>query len=121
MFKKRWICVALLLAFVVITGCARAPQETITEPTPSEVERVIEAVKATVVVGPDSTLAIRNNPGTKDKPEDDVLDRVPGGRILVVKDKHENTIMKDGYTWWEVEDSSTGTAGWAAADFLEEK
>ena len=124
MFKMRWVCVGLLLAFfIVAAGCGRTSQEKIPESSPSEVESPIfvEAVEVTVAIEPESTLAIRKSPGTRDKPEDDVLYRVPGGRILEVKDKHNNTILEDGYIWWEVKDVSTGNAGWAAADFLEEK
>jgi hypothetical protein len=123
MFKKRWIGAGLLLAFIfVIVGCARAPQETIPEAPSEPVKEIpIVAQEVMVAIEPGSTLAIRSSPGTNDKPEDDVLDRVPGGRILELKNKHENTALKDGHIWWEVLDPSTRIEGWAAAKFLEEK
>jgi hypothetical protein len=98
------------------------------EPAPVESEEIdsiepdeIEEVKAIVTIDAESTLAIRKSAGTKDKPENDIIDRVPEGRMLKVINKHGNTLIKDGYTWWEVEDTVTGISGWSAADFLEEK
>ncbi len=115
----------VVIAFTV-TGCS-VPDSPEPEPesAPAETEE-IESIdpqedEAIVIVDPESTLAIRESAGTQDKPEDDVLDRVPEGRVLIIVDKHEDSLTKDGYTWWEVEDTVTGISGWSAAEFLEEK
>ena len=121
MFRKVAFCICLLILAPVIAGCAgtpeSAPDSTATEP--EEEMAPAEEIEAKVVVEAGSSLAIRKTPGIANKPDDDVLDRVPNGRILKVKDTHENTIIEDEHTWWEVEDITTGISGWAAADFLE--
>ncbi len=66
-----------------------------------------------------SNLFIRKSPGTKNKPGDDIVGRVPRGRILEVINKHDNTIVVDNYTWWEVKDQLTGLSGWVASEYLE--
>ena len=121
MFRKVVFCICLIILAPEIAGCAGTP-----EPAPDSTAAGLEEemtpaeeIEAKVVVEAGSSLAIRKTPGIANKPEDDVLDRVPGGRILKVKNTHENTIIEDEHTWWEVEDITTGISGWAAADFLE--
>ena len=65
-----------------------------------------------------NSLFIRKSPGTKDKPDDDIIDRVPRGRIMKIINKQRNSIVVDNFTWWEVNDSETGITGWAAAEYL---
>jgi pimeloyl-ACP methyl ester carboxylesterase/Mg-chelatase subunit ChlD len=73
-----------------------------------------------------STLAIRKTPGTKNKPSDDVLKRVPDGwvlKVLSTVDENGNTVVKDGFTWWKVEESkyeSQPNTGWVAKKYLKE-
>ncbi|MCK4579942.1 MAG: VWA domain-containing protein, partial [Dehalococcoidia bacterium] len=73
-----------------------------------------------------STLAIRKTPGTKNKPADDVLKRVPDGwvlKVLSTVDENGNTVVKDGFTWWKVEESeyeSQPNTGWVAKKYLKE-
>lgn len=121
MFRKVAFCICLLILALVIAGCA-GTREPAPDSTAAELEEEMapaEEIEAKVVVEAGSSLAIRKTPGIANKPEDDVLDRVPGGRILKVKNTHENTIIEDEHTWWEVEDITTGISGWVAADFLE--
>ncbi len=118
------IWVVIIGVALSVMGCA-TPKISEPEPeiAPAETEEIIiiEPVEAIVTVEPGSSLAIRKSAGTKDKPEDDVLDRVSEGRVLKIINKHEDRLIKDGYTWWEVEDTVTGIIGWSAANFLEEK
>ncbi len=131
-YGKLLLCWFFLVAVLVaLTGCggsAEPPEEPEIEPPETVVEiespEVVEIetpqeVRATVTVSSGSTLAIRKSPGTENKPEGDVLDRVPRGRILNVIDQHGDSRIKDGYTWWEVEDKETGHTGWTAAEFIE--
>ena len=73
-----------------------------------------------------STLAIRKTPGTKNKPADDILKRVPDGwalKVLSTVDENGNTVVKDGFTWWKVEESeyeSQPNTGWVAKKYLKE-
>lgn len=65
-------------------------------------------------------LAIRKTPGTSDKPEGDVIQRVNSGHVLEVISKHDNAVIHDGYTWWEVYNPSSNVAGWSASRYLSE-
>lgn len=128
-YLLKGICLALLVVFFALMGCGRsAPDEVEPEiDVPEEINEIegielepVEVVeRAAVSVSSGSTLAIRRSPGTEGKPDGDVLDRVPRGRILRVLDKHGDSRVRDGYTWWEVEDPETGLSGWVAAEFLE--
>ena len=124
--KKGLVWLGIVFVVFTIIGCS-TPNTNVAEPEtePPAIEEIInmepEGLEAIVTVEVGSTLAIRKSPGTKDKPGDDVLDRVPEGRILKITDKHENSVLEDGYTWWEVKDTVTGISGWSAADYLEEK
>jgi len=124
-FFQRLIWIGIIIVTLAFAGCS-VPGSPESEPEPAPVEleetdniepEAIEEVKAIVTIDAESTLAIRKGAGTKDKPENDIIDRVPEGRMLKVINKHENTLIKDGYTWWEVEDTVTGISGWSAADF----
>ena len=124
-FFQRLIWIGIIIITLAFAGCSvpDSPESEL-EPAPVESEETdniepeeIEEVKVIVTVDAESTLAIRKSAGTKDKPENDIIDRVPEGRVLKVINKHENTLIKDGYTWWEVEDTVTGISGWSAADF----
>ncbi len=123
------IWVGIIVVALAVTGCAAPnssePKNEIAEIDPAETEEITDIepveIEAIVTVEPGSSLAIRKSAGSKDKPEGDVLDRVPQGRVLIIINKHEDGLIKDGYTWWEVEDTVTGILGWSAADFLEEK
>ena len=116
----------IIFIALTVTGCT-VPNSSKPEPetAPAETEEIISAepveMEAIVTVETGSTLAIRKSAGTKDKPEDDVLDRVPKGRVLKIINKHEDSLIKDGYTWWEVEDTLTGISGWSASKFLQYK
>ena len=129
-FSGRWRgdWVAVILAVFLLAGCGGSSNdaEPELEDVPAESEELepiqfeeIQDVEARVSVSSGSTLAIRRSPGTEDQPEDDVVDRVPRGRILRVIDKHGDNRVEDGYTWWEVEDTESGSSGWTAAEFLE--
>ncbi len=71
-----------------------------------------------VIVEEDSFLLIRKNPGAKDKPDNDIIARVPGGWHLEVINKHENKKVLDDNIWWEVKDPLLGITGWVAENFL---
>jgi hypothetical protein len=60
-----------------------------------------------------SNLAIRKTPG-----DGELLKCVPDGWVLKLIDTHGNSIVKDGHTWWEVEDVTDGIVGWAASTYL---
>lgn len=113
------------VVFLALGGCAWRAGPTDAEPPQGEAVEAIEAVefievtRAIVVVEAESSLAIRQSPGTTNKPEGDVLDRVPRDRILTVKNRHENSMIADGYTWWEVEDTVTQINGWSASEYLQ--
>lgn len=126
--KLGLVWVVIIIFALVFSGCGRSSNDAEPEPkdVPAETEEIesiefeeIEEIKAKVAVSSGSTLAIRESPGTEGKPEGDVIDRVPRGRVLRVIDKHGDSRVIDGYTWWEVEDTDTGLSGWSAADFLE--
>jgi hypothetical protein len=72
------------------------------------------------VRGTGSTLTIRKTPGSQNKPESDVLERVPDGtRLQLVPDSNKVWTQKvDGDMWWHVKDVSDGTSGWAAGMYL---
>jgi parallel beta-helix repeat protein len=72
------------------------------------------------VRGTGSTLAIRKTPGSQNKPESDVLKRVPDGtRLQLVPDSDKVWAQKvEGDMWWHVKDVSDGTSGWAAGMYL---
>ena len=117
----------VIVLTLIVTGCAdsnSSESELENENIPAEAEELISVelneIEAIVTVETGSTLAIRSSAGTKDKLEDDVLDRVPKGRVLKIINKHEDNVIIDGYTWWEIEDTVSGISGWSAADFLEE-
>ena len=116
----------IIFIALTVTGCT-VPNSSKPEPetAPAETEEIISAepaeMEAIVTVETGSTLAIRKSAGTRDKPEDDVLDRVPMGRVLKIINKHEDSLIKDGYTWWEVEDTLTGISGWSASKYLQYK
>ena len=65
-------------------------------------------------------LAVRNTPGTSNKPAGDVIERVDSGQILILVSKHNNTVNLDGYIWWEVYNPLTNTTGWSASKYLSE-
>ena len=119
-----WLSI-VFVAFTVV-GCS-IPNSDTAEPEadPAEIEEIMstepEKLEAIVTVEMGSTLAIRKSPGTKDKSGGDVLDRVPEGRVFKIIGKHENSLLKDEYTLWEVKDTVTGISGWSAAEFLKEK
>ncbi len=123
------IWVGIIVAALTVTGCVATnssePETEIVEIDPAVTGEITDIepveIEAIVNVEAGSTLAIRKSAGTKDKSEDDVLDRVPAGRVLKIISKHEDGLIKDGYNWWEVEDTVTGILGWSAASFLEEK
>ena len=123
----RFIWLGIIVIALTVTGCAGpdSSSEPESETAPAETEEIEESepaeIEAEVAVSEGSTLAIRKSAGTQDKPEDDVLDRVPRGRVLKIVNKHEDSLVEDGYTWWEVEDTETGISGWSAAEYLEEK
>lgn len=83
--------------------------------------KVFEPVTYVVNVEEGSSLFIRQNPGIKDKPGDDILDKMPKGSMLEVLNNHDNNVFVDGFTWWEVLDSQKGTTGWVAAEYLIKK
>lgn len=61
---------------------------------------------------------LRQTPGTENKPENDVLKIVPNDWVLKLiskTDESGQTIDKDGYTWWRVENPGNGVLGWMAA------
>ncbi len=125
---KGLFCTFLIVWVFSLMGCSvpgadePEPEPEITPEETEEVERLeLAEIEAVVSVETGSTLAIRESAGTQDKPEGDVLDRVPEGRVLIIIDKHNDSLVEDGYTWWEVEDTTTGISGWAASEFLEEK
>ena len=88
--------------------------ELVAEPEP---EHLLEEFYV-VNVKTGSNLFIRKTPGTKDKPDDDIIDRVPRGRLLKVIDKHDNNVVIDNFTWWEVKDPRTEITGWVASEYL---
>jgi len=68
---------------------------------------------AEVANAPEGRWSIRRSAGLSS--EGDVLKRVPNGWVLRVTDTHADAEMKDGYIWWEVEDTTEGLTGWMAA------
>lgn len=120
----RSICISVIILCLTLTGCSgKAPSKSVAPDLPAESEELETSaeetvIRATVTVNTGSTLAIRKSPGTQDKPADDVVDRVPEGRVFIIRDRHEDQEVRDGYTWWEIEDSITGKTGWSAAKFL---
>jgi hypothetical protein len=85
---------------------------------PKEEATVFEPVIYSVDVDEGSYLFIRKNPGMKGKPNNDILDRVPRGRLLEVLDNRGNNYLVDNFTWWEIKDFQTGITGWVAAEYL---
>jgi hypothetical protein len=71
-----------------------------------------------VSVAQDNHLFIRKSPGVSNKKQDDILDRVPRGRLLVLKDDHNDDLFVDNLIWWEVSDPVTEVSGWVAANYL---
>ncbi len=118
--------IGIVVFCLFFPGCAGpAPKEgpgNLEAEPPAEVEEIetveVEEIRAVVSVSTGSTLAIRKTPGTREKPADDVIDRVPEGRVFIVKNRHNDQVVEDGYIWWEVEDSVTGRSGWSASKFL---
>ncbi len=126
--KLNVFLIAIIIVTLLVAGCGGSSNNKDQEPEhvrtePEELEtielEIDEKMKATVSVSSGSTLAIRRSPGVEGKPEGDIVARVPRGRLLWVVDMHNDSRVKDGYTWWEVEDQGTGLSGWAAAEFLD--
>ena len=116
-----YLFVILLVALLLLQGCGPGQSP---EDENGEQEQDVEDEEVTIeyieveVTG--NRLAVRKTPGTKDKPQGDVLERVDKGQILTLLSKHDNTVDLDGYIWWEVHNSSTNVTGWSASQYLSE-
>ena len=71
-----------------------------------------------VAVDEGNNLFIRRSYGTEGKSSGDIIGRLPRGTKISIVDKHENRIVADKYTWWEVTDEQTDITGWVAAEYL---
>lgn len=116
--------IVLLVALLILTqGCGqREDVEVGTDPNLEEEadDEIIEEPKEIRIEVTGDRLAVRNTPGTSNKPGGDVLERVDSGQILILVNKHNNTVNLDGYIWWEVYNPMTNTTGWSASKYLSE-
>lgn len=78
----------------------------------------LEITKATVIVEQKSFLFLRKSPGTLNKSQSDIIERMESGKTVIVVNKYQNSLEKDGYIWWEVYNPDSQNQGWAAAEFL---
>jgi len=85
-----------------------APDETETDLVSEYHEKLVE------VTGTNSNLALRRTPDL----DGVIIKRVPDAWVLKIINTHENTVLEDGYIWWEVKDPSLGIIGWVASDYL---
>ncbi len=120
-FKRVKICAILLLValLLLMQGCSQEEEQDVLGGQDFELEADAEETDIKVEVT-DNRLAIRQTPGTSNKPKGDVLERVDSGQVLLLISNHDHTISKDGYVWWEVYNPATGTTGWSAARYLAE-
>jgi hypothetical protein len=125
MIKRTSFMTVLLISTILFFGCS--PKQP-ANPTPPviedpdgdnpEPEPGPDGIEATVAVSTSSTLSVRKSPGSKDKPDGDVIIRLASGNTVFVTNKHDNNIVRDGYIWWEIYFPDTGERGWAAAEFI---
>ncbi len=85
--------------------------------TPQFTQQTDEAVYY-VITEPGSNLFIRKSPGIDNKSDSDIITRVPRGTRLNLTDKHDNSIRRDGFTWWEIRVIGSGISGWVAAEYI---
>lgn len=71
-----------------------------------------------VAVDEGNHLFMRSSYGSIDKDSSDVLDRLPRGRLLIITDRHNGSIIEDHFTWWEAYDPQSGITGWVASEYL---
>ena len=133
MLKLKAMGIAILFLILILPGCQEEEVTQKTEEEP-EAESMVEdaeeeedeEVKSEdntyfVSVSLDSSLFMRETPGSEDQPEGDVIDELKRNDELIVLDKGENAQEKDGHTWWKVYYPSTEDEGWVAKDYLSEE
>ena len=68
-----------------------------------EDENIIEdAEKYLVDVSLESSLSLRKTAGVNG--DEDIVERLGKGRLVKVFNKHEDSVVKDDFVWWEVKD-----------------
>jgi hypothetical protein len=118
-----YLFVILMVSLLLLQGCGpgQSPEDPSGEQEQDleeeEEEVTVEYIEV-VVTG--DRLAVRKTPGTKNKPQGDVLERVDKGQVLTLLSKYDNTVDLDGYIWWEVHNPSTNVTGWSASQYLSE-
>ncbi len=123
---------SVLLMFMLV-GCGgeeeadieneKQEEETVSDPQEEErirEEREEEKEEETyfISVSEGSTLRMRKTPGTKDKPEDDIIAELKRNEEVVIKNKHDDSEKEDGFIWWEIYDPSEEDSGWVAKEYL---
>ncbi len=71
-----------------------------------------------VITPAGSNLFIIKSPGTNNKATDDIITRIPRGTAVEIQYKHENSVIVDQFTWWEIRVPATNTRGWVASEYL---
>ena len=89
-----------------------------TQQAATQTTQQAEEVIYYVITEQGSNLFIRKSPGRDNKPYSDIIIKVPRGTQFKVINNHNNSIKKDGYTWWEIRDIQSGITGWVAAEYI---
>jgi hypothetical protein len=120
---KIYTIVFLVILLLLMQGCRQKEEQTVLGEQDFELEADAEGTEEEAEIKVEVTgnrLAIRQTPGTSNKPEGDVVERVDSGQVLLLINNHDHTISRDGYVWWEVHNPTTGATGWTAARYLAE-
>lgn len=115
--------VFLVILLLLMQGCSQKEEQDVFSEQDFELEADAEETEEEAEIKvevTDNGLAIRQTPGTSNKPEGDVLERVDSGHVLLLINNHDHTISRDGYVWWEIHNPATGNTGWSAARYLTE-
>ena len=129
MLKKVVVILFILLMAFSLPGCLEnneEPEEEVATEIEEDKEEISEkdtpeekSYYVSVSIG--SSFFMRDSPGSEDQLGDDVIDELQRGEKVTVKDKHDDSEEKDGYTWWEIEVPSSEKEGWVASDFLSQE
>ena len=71
-----------------------------------------------VSIGSDSSLFLRETPGSDDEPEDDILAKLERNEKVGIMDKYDGLIEEDGYVWWKVSALTSEQEGFVASEYL---